>query len=312
MSFDSPLVLLALVLVPLGLAAYAARERRARRARAGVVADALLPSVLPRRAGARRHAAPLLYALAAAALVVALARPQTTQAVPVEQATVVVATDRSGSMLAQDVAPSRLVAAREAAATFLDAVPEDVRVGAIAFNHEPSVLSAPSRDHEAVSAALQRVEAAGSTATGDALEAALRLIRDARATGAREAPPAAVVLLSDGESVRGRDLLEVAREARAAEVPVFTVALGTPAGRIPGGAVVPPDPQALAEVARLTGGRAYRIDDAQALEEVYDRLGSELAKEDRPVEQSGLAAGVALLLAALGAGSALRTGGRLL
>jgi Ca-activated chloride channel homolog len=191
-------------------------------------------------------------------------------------------------------------------------VPEDVRVGAIAFNHRPSVLAAPTRDHAAVAAALQRVEAAGSTATGDALEAALRLVREARSAGAREAPPAAVVLLSDGESVRGRDLLEVAREARAAQVPVFTVALGTPTGRIPGGALVPPDPQALAEVARVTGGRTFRIDDADALEAVYDRLGSELAKEDRPVEQAGLAAGVALLLAAVGAGSALRSGGRLL
>lgn len=312
MTFLHPFVLVGLVLVPLALVAYAIRERRARAARAAAVSDALLPSVLPRRAGWRRHVPVVLQAGALAAVIVGVARPQTTEAVPVEQATVVVTTDRSGSMLADDVAPSRLVAARNAAATFLDAVPADVRVGAIAFNQQATVLAAPSRDHAAVKAALQKVTAAGSTATGDALAQALRLVRDARAAGATENPPAAVVLLSDGKSVRGRDVLTVARAAKAAKVPVYTVALGTATGRIPGGDLVPPDPATLRQVAQITGGKAFAIADAGELEQVYEQLGSSLATEDRPVEQAGVAAGAALLLLLVGVGASLRTSGRLL
>jgi Ca-activated chloride channel homolog len=316
MTFETPLVLVALVLVPAAAVLYAIRERRARRGRAQLVPEPLLPSVLPRRERWRRHAPVVLVLGAAAGLVVALARPQTSEAVPVEQATVVVATDRSGSMLAQDVSPSRLLAARRAAGAFLDAVPDDVRVGAIAFNHEPTVLATPTRDHAAVKAALQRVEAAGSTATGDALDAGLRLVEQARTAGAREAPPAAIVLLSDGKSVRGRDVLEVARRAKAAGVPVYTVALGTAAGTITGddGVTrdVPPDPQTLRQVAETTGGEAFAIEDASELERIYDRLGSELATEERPVEQTGLVAGGALLLLLAGAGVGLRTTGRLL
>ena len=143
-----------------------------------------------------------------------------------------ITTDRSGSMLAKDVAPSRLVAARRAAGTFLDEVPDDVRVGAVAFNHKPTVLQTPTRDHAAVREALAGVKAAGSTATGDALAAALRTIRASRNPQAKKQPPAAIVLLSDGKSVRGRDALAVAEEARKAKIPVYTVALGTATGTI--------------------------------------------------------------------------------
>src|ERR1700742_2017663 len=131
MTFASPLLLAGLALVPVLLAAYVVRERRARRRSRGHVADALRPAVLPRRAGWRRHVPAAGGLTAAALLLAALARPQTTVAVPVEQARVVVATDRSGSMLAKDVAPDRLTAARDAAQEFLKSVPAGVRVGEI-------------------------------------------------------------------------------------------------------------------------------------------------------------------------------------
>ncbi len=308
MSFGAPLALLGLVAIPLLLALYVRSERAGRRARAAYVAPALLPALTPRRPGWRRHAPLAGYALALAALVVAIARPETTRAVAVEQATVVVATDRSGSMLAKDVSPDRLTAARNAAEAFVDAVPDDVRVGAIAFNHEPTVLQSPTRDHEAVAAALRTVKAAGSTATGDALASALRLIATSKTPGQDEKAPAAIVLLSDGKSVRGEDALTVAARAAAAKIPVYTVALGTATGTIAGktesGAAttraVPPDPATLRQIAERTGGKAFEIQDAKELEQVYEQLGSQLATEERPQEVTGLVAGGALL-ALLGA-----------
>ncbi len=317
MTFEAPLCLLGLLVLPLAVLAYARRERRARAGRAAFAPPALLPSVVPRRAGWRRHAPVAGYALAAAALIIALSRPQATLAVGLEQATVVVVTDRSGSMLATDVPPSRLLAAREASASLVDAVPEDVRVGAIAFNHSVSILHSPTRDHAAVKQAVAGIDAAGSTATGDALQAALRMIDDARG-GAQSPPPSAIVLLSDGKSVRGSDPLAAAEKARAAGVAVHTVALGTQRGTIErrrrSGEVlsvpVPPDRQTLRRIARRAGGESFATADGARLDSVYERLGSQVARERRPREVTNLFAGGALLMMAASALTALRWFGR--
>jgi Ca-activated chloride channel homolog len=306
MSFASPYLLAGLALVPLLLVAYVVVDRRARRAAARHVAPALRAAVVPRRIGWRRHV-PIAGGLAAAALLLAaLAKPQTTVAVPVEQARVEILTDRSGSMLAKDVTPDRLTAARQAAEDFLDAVPDGVRVGAIAFNQAPTVLQSPTQDHAAVRDAIKGVTAAGTTATGDALAAAIKQLRSDKA-------PAAIVLLSDGKSVRGRDVLEVAREAKAAKIPVYTVSLGTASGTITtksGTSQVPPDTATMKQVAQITGGESFAIQDASKLRTVYKELGSKLATEDRKQDVTSEFAGGALLVLLLGALTGTRLTGR--
>jgi len=304
-SFASPaLLLVALATLVAAAWLYVRHERCVRRARGAFVSAPLLASVVTKRPGWRRHAAIAVYGLAALLLAGALAKPQATVAVPVEQATVVVVTDRSGSMLATDVRPSRLVAARRAAAKFVDDLPSSLRVGAIAFNQRASVLQSPTRDHAAVSEALRSVTAAGTTATGDALDAALRLIATQRATDKRRSP-AAIILLSDGKSVRGSDPVEAAARARAAGVAIYTVALGTDAS----GASAP-DPATLAQIAQRSGGRAFSAVDAADLEQVYDRLGSQVATEQRKQEVTSMFAGGALVLMALAAAASLRWFGR--
>ncbi len=314
MSFGAPLFLLAFAALPVLAFLYVRQERAGRRARAAHVAPALLPSVAPRQPGWRRHAPLLAYGLALAAIIVAVARPETTRAVPVEQATVVIATDRSGSMQATDVAPSRLVAARDAAVSFVEAVPRDVRLGAIAFNQEPSVLQSPTRDHEAVAASLKAVTPAGSTATGDARRSAINRVQQTRAAGTTAAAPGAIVLLSDGVSVRGPDPVTVAAEAAKAKIPVYTIALGTAQGTIEdkngNTQEVPPDPAALRQIAEETGGETFAISDADELTQVYEKLGSQLATEERPEEVTGFVAGGALLLLLTGVGASLRWFGR--
>jgi Ca-activated chloride channel family protein len=303
-SFAAPAFLLGLLgLVP-ALALYVRSERRARRGRAAFAAAPVMPSVAPRRPGWRRHAAIAGYGIAALLLVVALARPQATIAVAVEQATVVVVTDRSGSMLATDVRPSRLVAARRAAAKFVDDLPDKLRVGAIAFNQAAQVLQSPTRDHAAVRAALASVQAAGTTATGDALTAALRLVATQRAADKRRSP-AAIVLISDGKSVRGGDPVAVAAQARAAGVAIYTVALGTSSA----GATAP-DPATLAQIAQRSGGRAFTAADAAELAQVYKHLGSQIATERRKQEVTGSFAGGALALMVLAAFASLAWVGR--
>jgi len=299
-SFSSPAFLAGLALIPVLVVLYARAERRPQ----SFAPAKLLPSVVPARPGWRRHAAVAGYAVALAVLLVALAKPRATVAVPTEQARVMIVTDHSGSMQATDVAPSRLAAAKKAAGTFLAALPGRVRVGAIAFNQKADVLQSPTRDHDAVREAIAGIRPAGTTATGDAIKAALATI-----TGKA---PAAIVLLSDGKSVRGSDPLAAARAAKARKVPIYTVALGTANGTINGGQPVPPDPKTLADIARITGGRAFTAGDVKSLDQVYKRLGSQVATKKQKREVTSLFAGGALALMLLSALSSIRMFGRVL
>ena len=95
MTFGSPLVLLALVLLPVAIARYVSGERARRRAASEFASTRLMASIAPTRPGWRRHVPLALYALALAALIVAAAKPRTTRAVPVEQATVMLLNDVS-------------------------------------------------------------------------------------------------------------------------------------------------------------------------------------------------------------------------
>jgi Ca-activated chloride channel family protein len=301
-SFQSPWLLLGLLLLPVLVAAYVATERRRRRAAAAFAAPATAASVVPRRPGFRRHVPLTLAALAIAGLIGALARPQVTVAVPSEQATIVLAMDHSGSMAATDVSPSRLTAALDAGETFLSKVPKKVRVGGVVFNNSAEAVASPGTDRATLRDALkQAMKPSGGTATGDALATSLQMLR---ATGSKT--PGAIVLLSDGKATHGRDPLPVADEAKALKIPIYTVALGTPAGTLPNGDAVPPDTATLQAIAQRSGGRAFTATQAGALSEVYKRLGSEVATKKQPREVTGaFAAGAALLLLA-GSGLSLR------
>jgi Ca-activated chloride channel homolog len=311
-TFQSPLLLLGLLLLPLLGAGYVATERRRRRSAEAFAAPGTAASVVPRRPGARRHAPLLLAGLAMAGLICALARPQMSMAVPAEQASIVLAMDRSGSMEATDVAPSRLVAARRAGEAFLDEVPNRVKVGGVVFNHRAEAVQNPTTDREALKAALRAaMKPAGGTATGEALATSLAMLRGpARADGSR--PPAAIVLLSDGESTDGREPLPVADEAKRLGVPIYTVALGTAAGRLPNGEPVPPDTATLRAIAQRSGGEAFTAQQADALSMVYERLGSKVATRKEKREVTGAFAGGALVLLLLGGGLSLRWFRRLL
>jgi Ca-activated chloride channel homolog len=310
MSFQAPLFLLGLLAVPLALGALALARRRPGRYVVRFPALPTLAAVAPRGSRWRRVVPPALLCLALAGLALALARPEATVAVPVEQASVVLVTDVSGSMSATDVEPTRLDAAKDAAEGFLDRVPDELRVGVVAFADAPNTVVRPTDDRDVVRATIDRLQAEGGTAAGDALDSALRTL------GTREAdsPPAAIVLLSDGATQTGRDPAEVAREAAAAGVPVYTVALGTDDGVVESNGQllrVPPDPETLQEIAELSGGSAFAAEDADALDEVYDRLGSQIGTRDEKREISAGFAAAGLLLLGGSLAASLRWRGRL-
>jgi Ca-activated chloride channel family protein len=317
-SFQSPLYLLVLLLVPAAVAVYVLADRRRRAGAARFASPVLMPAVAPSGPGFRRHLPLVFYAVAVAALALALARPEATVAVPEERAAVVLTTDISGSMEARDVDPSRMTAVRRAALSFLDDAPEELRIGAVAFNHSVRRIEPPRAEREDTRALIEGLSPSGGTATGEGLAAAVGLL-SRRGTRDRERPPAAVILLSDGASTHGRDPVEVARQAARLRIPIYTVAFGTDAGTIevrgPDGTTttrsVPPDREAMRRVATISGARTFDAAAGAELATVYERLGSQVATKDERREVTAAFVGGAAAFLLLGGALSLRWFGRL-
>jgi Ca-activated chloride channel homolog len=301
-SFLWPLGLLALLVVPLAALAYWLVERRpSKYALAFPNVDVL--AEVAESGGWRRRIPPALFLLALVAAGIALARPELDVMVDREQATIVLAVDSSGSMLADDVRPSRLAAAQASIRTFLDDLPDQFRVGMVSFAEEAQVVSPVTSNRQPVRDAVEFLFPMRGTAIGDAVARSAELAQEATGEQAQTQisgfslaqsdsdsdtkPPAAVLLLSDGFQTAGLLApLDGAARAKELGIPVYTIALGTADGvidlsfggearRIP----VPPDRETLRLIAQETGGKYYAAPSAEALRGAYSDLGSLLSQE---------------------------------
>jgi Ca-activated chloride channel family protein len=320
MTFQAPLLLLLLALVPLVAVLYALMQRRRRKYAVAFTNVDVLAAVAGRSYG--RHVPAVFALLALAALLVALARPERTVDAERREANVILVFDTSGSMLATDVQPSRLAAAQLAGTTFTDAVPEGFRIGVIGFGSSAQQLSEPTTDKPRVKATIDSLEVAGATAMGDALTLAINSARIPVQDGLGNSRrlPAAIVLLGDGASTRGSDPIDVVQDTKKYKIPVYTVALGTQNGTLTHtdpdtGATnterVPPDLLTLQDIARDTGGQFFATADARQLEAVYRNIGTRLTKTKEKQQVTSAFAGGALVLLLLGAGLGLARGARL-
>jgi Ca-activated chloride channel family protein len=306
MTFEAPLGLLGLAILPVALALYVLRERRRTAFAARFTNPALLPNVVDRAPGRLRYLPFAVLLVALAALVVGVARPHAVVTVPREEATIVIALDTSRSMKATDIPPSRLAAARLAAKLFAAEVPETFRIGVVSFATRAAVATPPTADRELVDEALDTLRPGEATAIGDAVVLAARVGR-AQQTGDEPPPPRSVLLISDGAADGGMISPAAAAErAQALGVPVYTVAIGTPAGvveeELTGGLRriirVPPSPETLQLLAETTGGTFFTAAGVDELRAVYEELGSRLGTRDERREITDFFAGgsAALLL----------------
>ena len=339
MTFGAPYLLLSLLAVPLAVVLWRLAERRRMRYAVRYTNVDVLAAVAGGRQW-RRYLPAGLFLVALATLCVGLARPHVKTLISNDNATVVLVLDVSGSMQANDVKPTRLVAAQAAMNTFLDRVPKRLKVGLILFAGEADVAMPPTTDHQLVRQAVADVGAFrgfGGTAIGDALAAAVQLgLKSAGLTSngslaaLRTVAPAptpasslvSILSLSDGHQTRGiLQPLEGAAKAKTAGIPVFTVALGTKNGKItnfpgggggggfsfpgqgPGGRLfgLQPDPTTLRAIAKLTGGEFFQASSAGSVQAAYRKLGSSIGRKPGHVEVTdAFLLGAAVLLVLAG------------
>jgi Ca-activated chloride channel family protein len=308
MSFEWPFLLYGLAFVPIMAALYALAQRRRRAYAVRFTNLSLLREVAPRRPAYRRHLPPLFFLLGMAALLLSLARPSAVIAVPRDQSSVMLVLDVSGSMSADDVQPDRMSAARQAAWTFVQALPEDAQVGLVSFSNAASVRASLGRDRDAVLRAIDALRPDGGTAIGEGLELALDQLARQPAGPDGTRPPGLVVLLSDGENSIGREPAEVAARAAREGIRVHTIGLGQrgAAPVIGRNQAVRLDETTLRAIADATGGSYSYAAEAGQLERIYADLGSQVSWVQERTEVTSLVGALGTLFMMLGGMFGLR------
>jgi Ca-activated chloride channel family protein len=307
MTFQSPLWLLALLVIAALVAFYVLLQLRRKAYAARFTNVALLGSIVPKRPGWRRHLAFGVVALGLATLVVSLAMPSTEVRVPREKATVVMAVDVSLSMQATDIEPDRFRAMQTAAKQFVDVLPGRINLGLVSFAGTATTVVPPTTDRAQVANAIDNLDLAESTAIGEAIFSSLTAIENFQSTidtTTEDLPPARIVLLSDGYNTVGRADTQAIDAARAAGVPVSTIAFGTDYGTLDldGETVpVPVDRATLKDIADQTGGSYSEAASAAELEQVYADLGSQIGYTTEPQDVSYWFVRAGVLLALIGA-----------
>ena len=337
MSFLWPVALLSITLVPLGILVARRIDAGRRQRLAGLGSLGGLGGGSGVVGAGPRAADRLATACIVAAFVVfavALARPQATVSVPRIEGTLVLTFDVSGSMAADDVAPTRMESAKAAAKQIVEQRPDGVVVGVVAFSDGGLAVQTPTQDEARVLQAIDRLAPNRGTSVGQGILAALGAIeraesdtpanyysnRSAAPSGAPQpvAPgshaAAAIVLFSDGENNERPDPLTSAQAAADRGIRIVTVGIGTTAGAtldLDGFRVQTRlDEDALRQVAELTAGTYHPAAELEAAA-IYDDLSRNLVARDEPLELTAPFAAFGLLLLVLGAAVSLARSGRL-
>jgi Ca-activated chloride channel family protein len=282
----------------------------------------LLESVAPKRPSRWRHLPAILLVLSLLLLTVAMAGPTNDVRIPRNRAVVMLTIDVSQSMRATDVSPSRLAAAQEAAKQFADQLTPGINLGLIAYAGTATVLVSPTTNRDATKAAIDKLQLADRTATGEGIFTALQAIATVGAVigGGDAPPPARIVLMSDGKETvpsnpdNPKGAYTAARTAKDQGVPISTVSFGTPYGyveindqRQP----VPVDDEMLKKIAQLSGGDAYNASSLEQLKQVFTSLQEQIGYETRKGDASAGWLRLGALVLALAALAALLINRRL-
>ncbi len=335
-TFMWPTLLWLLLALPLLVLAYFWLMRRKKKMALRFASLSIVREAMGTGPSIRRHIPPFLFLLAVAAMLLAASRPFAVVVLPSQQETIMLAMDVSGSMRATDVAPSRIVAAQNAAKAFLAALPRDVKVGIVAFAGSAQVAQIPTLNREDLVSAIDRFQLQRATAIGNGIVLSLATlfpdagidlsamqfgqrqkgvsidqpVKEAKQPFVPDAPgsytSAAIILLTDGQRTTGVDSMEAAKMAADRGVRVYTVGIGTVTGETIGfegwSMRVKLDEETLKAIANKTQADYFYAGTAADLKKVYETLSSRLTMEKKETEISGLLALLAAALAIVSAG----------
>lgn len=242
----APLLVL-LLLVPALIALYLVVQRRRRWAAVRFSSLSLVTAARPGTSRVRRHLPFALFAASIAAIVVALARPAAVVSVPTSQTTILMVMDVSRSMCSTDIPPSRLAAAEEAAAAFIERQDPGTLIGIVAFAGFAELIQPPTTDRDVLLDAVWSLTTGRRTAVGSGILTAIDAIAEidpavapavtAFSPGVAPEPvvpgayvPAIIVVLTDGASNVGAQPVDAAQQAADRGIRVYTIGFGTPNG----------------------------------------------------------------------------------
>jgi len=329
MTFIWPTALLLLVVVA-GLAVlYVLAQRRRNRYALRYANLSLVREAIGKGPGWRRHVPPVLFILALAFMTLAVARPQAVVAVPSQEGTVILAIDVSGSMLAEDMKPNRMEAAKAAARAFVEKQSESVKIGVVSFSGDASIVQSPTTDKTLVIAAINRLRPQRATAIGRAILVSLDAIAENQGSeedlpssilqqgqpGATPRPTAtplpaylegqhssaSIVLMSDGQNNQFPPPLDVIDQAVSRGVRVYTIGVGSAAGaivRLQGRAVrTALDETTLKKIAEVTDAQYFNANTEADLRAVYENLTTQLVVRNEKTELTAYATLIAAIFA---------------
>ncbi|MFL5757453.1 MAG: VWA domain-containing protein [Chloroflexota bacterium] len=335
MAFVWPVMLLALLLVPVGYFAYRRIERR-RLQRAAAYGGLVAKARISRSPGRVRGRIPgACFLLGIAVLLLSLARPQATLGLPRLEGTVILAFDVSGSMAATDLQPTRIDAAKAAARAFVQEQPPGVVIGVVAFSDSGFSVQTPTSDEQAILAAINRLRPQRGTSLAQGILESLDTIERAERAGDTDfynnsSPdptpeptpvppgthaPAVIVLLTDGENNEQPDPVAAAQVAADRGVRINPIAIGSTEGatlNIEGFRVhTQLNEPTLQQVAAVTDGTYLTATTSDELAKVYQSLDTHLVVRPEAVEVTALLAGLGLVVLIAGAVTSLLWRGRL-
>lgn len=330
MSFIWSSMLGLLLLAPLLVLFYVLLQRQRR----GVVAKSGFGLVqTSRTTDARRHYPMLIFLLGLTILLFSLARPQATVSLPRYEGTVILVFDVSGSMAADDIAPTRMEAAKAIAADFVDEQPANVRIGVVAFSDGGLSVQTPDVNREETLATIERLVPRRGTSLGNGVLVALNtiavdagdppLINTSSLSAADELPDsqgwypsAVVVLFSDGENNDPPDPLAITDLAVDLGVRIYTIGVGSPQGatiNVEGLTVhTALNEPLLAYIAQASGGGYYYAGDETELRNIYNDLEPTLSIKPEALELTSILAGIGILVFLVGGALSMAWFGRVI
>ncbi len=324
MSFIWPAMLIWLLAVPLFVILYLRMQRRRKRLAASYGSMGLA-LVAGRGLGRRRHVPIVLFLIGLTILLIALARPQAVVSLPRIEGIVMLTFDVSGSMAADDLKPTRMEAAKEAARAFVQSQPPSVQIGVVSFSDSGFTVQVPTNDQAAVLATIDRLKPERGTSLANGILVSLDAIAAAQAgdtssyytnltlTPTPSPTPmprgmytsAVIVLLTDGENTTSPDPIEAAQTAADRGVRIHTVGIGSAAGsilKIEGYSIRSQlDEAMLQQISRITDGTYYNAESEQELRAIYDHLNPQLVIKPEEMEVTSILAGLSIIILLIGA-----------